>query len=562
MGELCLAKHEAVTHQMKSKANYSHEFDFGVSRAASLPFRRKVLFVTSEIADYVQTGGLGQVSAALPRALRAMADVRVLVPGYRQVLERTGAIEIVSELPALAGIPACRLGRTATVDGVPVYVVLSAELYDRPGGLYLNPDGQDWLDNDIRFARLSLAAAELADGLADPNWRPDNLHLNDWPTALASGYLAWRGSKTSTVLTIHNLAYQGVFDAARLSAIAIPEAAYRVDGVEFYGNVSFLKAGIYYADQLTTVSATYAREITTPEFGCGLHGLLSERLRQGRLSGILNGVDESWDPRNLVNKEGFDPHRWKGRHADYIRGVFGLALSRGPLFAIISRLVRQKGVDLAIEAAEEIVEQGGQIVVTGQGERCFEDSMRLLAKKHPTQIGVRIGFDDAEARTMFAGSDFFLMPSRFEPCGLSQMYAQRYGSLPIAHRTGGLVDTIEDGRTGFLFGTPTAAHLKAAVRRAFETFGSCRRFYGMRHAAMARRFDWRESALRYASLYRCQRRSDFASASRSENASLLNERKRCLETVASRFIRGASLPITEIPAQPKAVAGGHARSRD
>ncbi|MFO1133930.1 MAG: glycogen synthase GlgA [Rhodoblastus sp.] len=467
--------------------------------------RRKVLFVTSEISDYVQTGGLGEVSAALPRALRALSDVRILVPGYRQVLERAGCIEPVGLLPGLGEIPACALGRARTADGIPVYVILNADLYDRPGGLYLDPDGRDWIDNDVRFARLSLAAADMAAGLGDPNWRPDNLHLNDWPTALAPGYLAWRGVETPSLLTIHNLAYQGAFDPARLKALAIPEAAYKVDGVEFYGRLSFLKAGVYYADHLTTVSETYAQEITTPQFGCGLHGLLAERSRQGRLSGILNGIDESWDPRHTHHDEGFEPDRWKGRYADYIRGLFGLALSRGPLFAIISRLVHQKGVDLSLEVAEEIVAHGGQLVVTGQGDTHLEDRMLTLARKHPSQVGVRIGFDGSEARAMFAGSDFLLMPSRFEPCGLSQMYAQRFGSLPIAHRTGGLADTIEDGRTGFLFHTPTAQQFKGAVRRALDTFGSGRRLDEMRRAAMARTFEWSDSARRYATLYQSAR---------------------------------------------------------
>ncbi|MFV0281526.1 MAG: glycogen synthase GlgA [Rhodoblastus sp.] len=473
----------------------------GVGQAGRPDTRRRVLFVTSEISDYVQTGGLGEVSAALPRALRALSDVRILVPGYRQVLERAGAIEPVGLLPGVGEIPACALGRTHTADGIPVYVILNADLYDRPGGLYLNPQGQDWPDNDIRFARLSLAAADLAAGCGDPNWKPDNLHLNDWPSALAPGYLAWRGVKTPSLLTIHNLAYQGVFDPARMAALAIPEAAYKVEGVEFYGRLSFLKAGVYYADHLTTVSETYAREITTPQFGCGLHGLLSERARQGRLAGILNGIDETWDPRHTHYGEGFEPERWKGRYADYIRGLFGLALSRGPLFAIVSRLVHQKGVDLSIEVAEDILAHGGQLVVTGQGESKLEDRMLTLARRHPTQVGVRIGFDGGEARAMFAGSDFLLMPSRFEPCGLSQMYAQRFGSLPIAHSTGGLADTIEDGRTGFLFHTPTALQFKSAVRRALDTFGSGGRLGEMRRAAMARTFAWSDSARRYAFLY-------------------------------------------------------------
>lgn len=464
--------------------------------------RRKVLFVTSEITDYVQTGGLGEVSAALPRALRQSCDVRVLIPGYRQVLQRHGEIPVVAHLPGDGEVPACQLGRVTTPDGLHVYVVLSPALYDRAGGPYQDEQGADWPDNDIRFARLSMAAADIAMGRGEADWTPENLHLNDWPSALAAGYLAWRGASTPSLLTIHNLAYQGAFDAHRLRALAIPASAFDINGVEFYGKLSFLKAGLYYASHLTTVSTTYAHEITTAEFGCGMHGLLSERAHQGRLSGILNGIDETWDPRRADQPDPFDPARWKGRHADYVRGAFGLALSRGPLFAIVSRLVHQKGVDLALDVAEEIVEQGGQLVVTGRGEPQFEEHMRNFAKRYKGAMGVRIGFDGNEARAMFAGSDFLLMPSRFEPCGLSQMYAQKFGSLPIAHKTGGLADTIEDGRTGFLFGAATPGGLKSAVRRAFDTFSTGHQFQEMRQAAMAMRFDWRESADRYTKLYR------------------------------------------------------------
>ncbi|MCC2095860.1 MAG: glycogen synthase GlgA [Hyphomicrobiales bacterium] len=463
--------------------------------------RRKVLFVTSEISDYVQTGGLGEVSAALPRALASLCDVRILIPGYRQVLARHDSIETVATLPPAGDIPACTLGKVKTHDGLCVYIVMAPDLFDRPGGPYLDEDGNDWPDNDIRFARLSLAAAAIAEGTGEPSWRPDNVHLNDWPSALAAGYMAWKGIRVPALLTIHNLAYQGAFDRSRLKALAIPESAFDINGVEFFGKLSYLKAGLFYSTHLTTVSSTYANEITTAEFGCGMHGLLRERQSQGRLTGILNGIDESWDPRNPSYDDQFDSSRWKGRHADYVRGAFGLAMSRGPLFAIVSRLVHQKGVDLALEVAEDIVEKGGQIVVTGKGDATFENHMRALAAKYRGSVGVRIGFDSKDARAMFAGSDFLLMPSRFEPCGLSQMYAQRFGSLPIAHKTGGLADTIEDGRTGFLFGAPTAGGLQAAVHRAFDTFSSADRFSRMREEAMSRRFDWLESANRYTGLY-------------------------------------------------------------
>ncbi len=472
------------------------------SPAGAASSRRRILFVTPEMSDYVQAGGLGEVSAALPRALRGACDVRVLIPGYPQVLAKHAGIEKVASLPAAGDIPACAIGRVARPDGLAVYVVICPELYDRPGTPYVDERGEPWPDNDIRFARLSLAAADIACGFGEPGWTPDNLHLNDWPTALAAGYLAWRGSRVPSLLTIHNLAYQGVFDAARMSALAIPDAAFDVNGVEFYGKVSFLKAGLFYSSHLTTVSGTYAQEITTPEFGCGLHGLLTERNAQGRLTGILNGIDESWETEAGAGEAA---ERWKSDHADQIRKDFGLALSRGPLFAIISRLVHQKGLDLAIETAETIIAHGGQLIVTGQGEQRFEDAVQALARRHKGMVGARIGFCPKEARRMFAGSDFLLMPSRFEPCGLSQMYAQKFGSLPIAHRTGGLADTIEDGQTGFLFTSPTANNLNGAIRRAFDVYTSNRRFSSMRRAAMARSFGWDLSARRYDEVYRLAR---------------------------------------------------------
>ena len=465
---------------------------------------QRILYVTPEIADYVKAGGLGEVSAALPRTLRQEYDARVLIPGYRQVLDSQDDITVVARLSPAGGLPGCEIGRLDAPDGLVIYVVLCPELYDREGSPYGNNAGIDWSDNDIRFARLSLAAAEIAAGIDDLGWKADLLHLNDWPSSLAPAYLAWRGLEVPSVLTIHNLAYQGLFDPERLPRLGIPDTAFQVDGVEFYGKLSFLKAGIQYASHLTTVSSTYAREITTPEFGCGLDGLLRRRAQEGRLTGILNGIDESWDPRTDPHLQApFDHDDLKGKHAnaEEVREEFGLAVSRGPLFAVVSRLVHQKGVDLAIEATESIVRQGGQIVVTGRGEGRFESELSGLAKRYPGQVGVRIGFEEGTARRMYAGSDFLLMPSRFEPCGLSQMYAQRFGSLPIARETGGLADTIEDGVTGFLFREPSLGALLSAVYRAVDAFGSRPRLNTMRRAAMARSFAWQRSARRYKKVY-------------------------------------------------------------
>ncbi|MBV9555827.1 MAG: glycogen synthase GlgA [Pseudolabrys sp.] len=468
----------------------------------------RVLFATSEIDDFVRVGGLAAVSAALPRAIRPIADVRIIIPGYREVLTKIETLDVVGRCRAYAGMPACDIGLTETADGLPVYVVIAPDLYERDGSPYVDTTGKDWADNDVRFGRFSLATAELASGKIDPNWSADLVHANDWQSALAPAYLAWQGGKVPTVLTIHNLAYQGVFPRHALGRIGAPANAFQIDGVEFYGNVSFLKGGLNYASHLTTVSGTYAREITSPEFGCGLEGLLARRARAKELTGILNGIDESWDPRACPELAApFHAGEWAGKriNAARVRAEFGLALSRGPLFGLVARLVHQKGVDLVLSSAETIVNSGGQIVVMGRGEPRFEQALQNAQKRRPHQIGVTIGFDDGAARRIFAGSDFTLVPSRFEPCGLSQMYAQRFGSLPIGRRTGGLSETIADGETGFLFADPSTESLLGGICRAFATFGRKQRLNRMRAGAMAKSYSWTQSASAYLSLYKSVR---------------------------------------------------------
>ncbi len=464
----------------------------------------RVLFATPEMDDFVSVGGLAAVSAALPRALKPFGDVRVIIPGYREVLSRLASLEIVATCAASARLPACVLGLARTGDGLPVYVVICPELYERDGGPYGDAQQRDWPDNDIRFARFASAAAQLASGLLDPSWRADVVHCNDWQSALVPAYLAWGGADVPTVLTIHNLAYQGLFDRGALGRIGAPDSAFHIDGLEFYGKASFLKAGLIYASHLTTVSATYAREITTAEHGCGLEGLLRRRADARQLSGILNGIDESWDPRTCAAlAPPFAPGEWDGKNAnaDHVRKEFGLALSRGPLFGLVARLVHQKGVDLVLAAAERIVKAGGQIIVTGKGEAKFEAALKDVGRRNPDNIAAAIRFDDGEARRIFAGSDFTLMPSRFEPCGLSQMYAQRFGSLPIGRQTGGLSETIVDGETGFLFSEPSTESLLEGISRAFATFRVKTRLNRMRERAMSQRFGWGHSARNYGQLY-------------------------------------------------------------
>jgi starch synthase len=454
--------------------------------------------------DFVRTGGLGAVSAALPRALRSRGDVRVILPGYPDVLRALRDLQIVARCDSLAGLPACSLGISTTFDGLPVYVVVCPALYDRPGGPYGDEQRIDWPDNDVRFARFASVAAALAAGTLDPTWAADVVHANDWQSGLVAGYLAWNGWTVPTVLTIHNLAYQGLFDRNSLDRIGAPHSAFTIDGLEFYGRVSFLKAGLVYASHLTTVSETYAREIATAEHGCGLDGLLRKRAADHQLTGILNGIDESWDPRTCGDiASRFGSGEWSRRrvNADHIRRSFGLALSRGPLFGLVARLVHQKGVDLVLAAADSIVKSGGQIVVTGRGDTALESALEDAQRRRPDNIAVAIRFNDREARQIFAGSDFTLMPSRFEPCGLSQMYAQRFGSLPIGRQTGGLAETIVDGQTGFLFSEPSTESLLGGVCRAFATFGNKARLNAMRRKAMAQSFAWERSAENYGSLY-------------------------------------------------------------
>lgn len=466
--------------------------------------KRKILFVTSEYADLVKVGGLGDVSVALPKALAARHDVRILIPGYQQVMDSGYPIRVIDTIDAYAGLPACHIGSMQMENGPIIYVVICPELYQRPGNPYGDAAGNDWSDNPIRFARLGLAAAEIALGRSNLDWCPELVHANDWPAALAPAYMAWRGQATRSVFTIHNLAHQGLCDTHYSEALGLPMSARDMEGMEFYGKLSFIKAGIVYASHITTVSETYAREITMPVFGCGLDGLLRKKLAEGRLSGITNGIDESWQPDsdpNLV--ECFSSRQWERKQSNtrHIEQLFNLPASIKPLFAVVSRLAYQKGVDLTLGVIDTIVNAGGRLVVMGCGDAQLEKAMLGAAKKYPQHVGVHIGFHEASARRIFAASDFLLMPSRFEPCGLSQMYAQRCASLPIARRTGGLADTIEDGLNGFLFEDATVDSYRKAVQRALNVFSHPTLFNAMRSKAMISPLYWWESVKPYDKLY-------------------------------------------------------------
>jgi starch synthase len=478
----------------------------------------RVLYATPECAPWVKTGGLGDVSAALPAALEALGlDVRVLLPAYRPVLAATRAHR--REIAAFAAtdrFPAVRLLEAPLPSGVPAWLVDCPALYDRDGGPYQDPEsGSDWPDNAARFALLAHVAALLAGESSPLAWRAHVLHCNDWQTALAPAYARFAdGRRPATVVCIHNLAFQGLFPPQTAGAIGLPHAAWSIDGAEFYGRLSFLKAGLVYADAITTVSPTYAQEIQREPLGFGLQGLLAARA--GVLHGILNGIDEGvWNPA-------IDPliaRRYDAAHVAAkpdnklaLQERLGLPADRDvPLLGFVGRLTEQKGADLIAAAAPRITAAGTQLAVLGAGERALEEALQALARAHPREVGVRIGFDERLAHLIEAGADAFLMPSRFEPWGLNLIYSQRYGTPPVAHATGGLVDsvvdctaaTLADGTaTGFLFREPTADALAGAVERAIAARRDPATWQALQRNGMARDFGWGASAARYVELYR------------------------------------------------------------
>lgn len=465
----------------------------------------KVLFVTSEFADFAKSGGLADVSAALPRALRqAGVDVRVLLPGYPQVLRKARALSVIAYLPGRGEIEPCLLGEMRTEDGLALYVALSPSLYQREGTPYLAPDGTEWPDTDLRFARLALAAAEIARGLDALSWRPDVVHANDWPTGLAPAFLRWDRIDVPSVMTIHNLAYQGLFPAERRFHLAIPEGAFGLNGVEFHNQVSFMKAGLYYASEITTVSPTYAKQVTGHEHGAGLDGLLGARADEGRLHGIINGADSTWDPtqdRHLEHRFSRDDLAGKARMKEAVRTALCLNPGPGPLFSIVSRLVHQKGLDLVAEVAGDIIGHGGQVAILGIGDAKTEQMLVELVRTYRGSFALLNGFNEPMAHRIIAASDFYLMPSRFEPCGLSQMHAELYGAPPVGHATGGLCDTIEDGTSGFLFSDFSRQGFMAAIERAFQTYADPAALTAMRQTAMGKDFRWEAPARSYMTLY-------------------------------------------------------------
>jgi starch synthase len=475
----------------------------------------RILFASSEVYPLSKTGGLADVSAALPMALRRIgADCRILVPGYHSVLHGIRDYREVANLEPLNLSVKVRLLRAELPDSTPLYIADCPAFYQRGGGPYQNSRREDWPDNSERFALLSWLAALLASVHTPLDWRPDILHCNDWQTGLAPAYLHFMsGSKARTVMTIHNLAYQGIFPAKLLAPLGLPPESFRIEGVEYYGKLSFLKAGLHYADKITTVSPTYAREIQSEPLGMGMQGLLSRRTRD--VVGILNGIDvEAWNPQTdpyLPLRYDADNLTGKRVCKDALLRELGLALEPDvPMLGVVSRLTQQKGLDLLLPIASRLIEGGTRLAVLGSGEHALERNFRALADRFPDRVATVIGYDEGLAHRVEAGADIFVMPSRFEPCGLNQMYSQRYGTPPVVHATGGLADTVTDtdirrlvgsDATGFTFRDLTPQALLVAILRAQVLYYRKPVWETLMKNGMRRDFGWEKSARQYLELY-------------------------------------------------------------
>ena len=476
----------------------------------------KILFASSEAHPLIKTGGLADVSGALPKALHDLKqDVRLILPAYQSVLEKIGPARTLATLKLTAAAEPVQILQT-TLPGteVPVYLVAAPRSFERPGNPYTGPDGSDWPDNAQRFALFARAIVELAQDRIGLGWRPDLVHCNDWQTGLVPALLQLEKPRPATIFTIHNLAYQGLFDWTEFQDLLLPYDWWSMYALEFHGQLSFIKGGLVFADQLTTVSPTYAEEIRTPAFGYGLEGLLNYRAAD--LTGILNGADyEQWDPASdPLLEHHFNRRSLKGKAANKqtLQKAFGLPdAPKVPLFAHVGRLVEQKGIDLLLAILPALLQRPLQLIVLGTGQGQLETALRSAQAKFSTQLGVRIGYDEPLAHRIEAGADAFLMPSRFEPCGLNQIYSLRYGTLPIVRRTGGLADTVIDSNqaardagsaTGFVFETAEPAALLAAIDRALGLYSQPKAWLRVVKAAMGQDYSWTRSARRYLELYR------------------------------------------------------------
>lgn len=480
----------------------------------------RLLFVAAEIFPLAKTGGLADVCASLPAAIARLGiDVRLLMPGYTEALERVVAPQTAADLgEVLPGASVRLISGRMPDSGLPVWLVDCPPLFQRRGTLYQDPDGRDWPDNALRFGLFCHVAARVALEQGPPGWHPDIVHAHDWHTGLVPWLMRQAGcQRPRTVFTVHNAAFQGNFPLGCAAQLGLPQELLTPDGIEFYGQLSFLKAGIRYADKVTTVSPSYAREICTPEFGFGMEGLLSAR--RNDLVGILNGIDaERWNP----STDPLLPHRYsredvRGKHSCKAALQQHLGLGNdasAPLALFLSRLTSQKMADVVLDRLPEMMVRHPelQFALHGRGERALEEGFSHLVKRYPGRLAVHIGYDEAHAHYLHAGADILLHGSRFEPCGLTQLYAMRYGTIPIVRRVGGLADSVRDagtqhhlhtdGATGFVFDEPTGEAMDSALSRCVNVYQTRPgRWSALRKQAMSSDFGWSRPARKYARIY-------------------------------------------------------------
>jgi len=476
------------------------------------------LFITSEAYPLIKTGGLADVAGSLPPALASLKptrhrpgiEQRILLPGYRQVLEQLKSPRVITEITHTNHKGAIRLLESQLPGtDITLWVVDAPDCFDRDGGPYSDNSGQDWPDNAWRFTVFCQAAVVIALNQAGLDWQPDIVHCNDWQTGLVPALLSLHTARPTTIFTIHNLAYQGVYSSDTFFSLNLPQTLWHMDGLEYYGNMAFIKGGLAYADWLMTVSPTYAQEIQMPDFGFGLDGLLRHRAEQ--LSGIINGIDTNeWDPATdpaLVKNFDIDDFADKTANKTALQKELGLPIcATTPMLAFIGRLVWQKGIDVLLDALPELLQSDIQCVVLGSGDSTEEQRLSELVARFPDKLAIYIGYDEPLAHRIEAGADMFCMLSRYEPCGLNQLYSLRYGTVPIVRRTGGLADSVVDARegargTGFVFDHTSKQDFMATMARALERYKHRKQWQALAKRGMRRDFSWKQSARHYLDLY-------------------------------------------------------------
>lgn len=466
----------------------------------------KVLSVTSECAPLVKTGGLADVAGALPLALKAHdVDMRTLLPGYPAVMKHIKKAKAVMSLSNVFGGEITVL--SANVAGLDLYVIDAPHLFDREGGIYVDADGSDWHDNPERFSALCQVAAKIGRDGVD-GWKPDVCHGHDWQAGLMPEYMRGYQKRPATIMTIHNIAFQGIADPKSIGKLGLDPYRFIREGYEYWGRISTLKAGLMSADRITTVSKTYAAELMTSEFGMGLEGVIEAR--RDDLSGIVNGIDDvTWDPAKDPSILPYKAPSGKAKNKKALLEEFGLKLSKGPLCVVVSRLTEQKGLDLLLQALPSLLDRDGQLLVLGTGDPSLEAA--LHAETRHENVAVHIGYDEEMSHRVIAGGDAILVPSRFEPCGLTQLYALRYGTVPLVSLTGGLADTIINASpaalamgcaTGVQVSPVTANALSVALTQICDLYENKPLWKTLQRNGMKQPVGWSASAGAYADIYK------------------------------------------------------------